>query len=147
MEHIDPLKNETVTKVKVVNELKAQIENSSDSPLPVKFDPSLIAGSGSSSALKVQVSQTNTWAICRPTGTNLNLHFSSVQVVNSGVGYIFPIDMWVYTLTSSAVSNNVAAVYGSYSSRFMSATSIIIFYETVSSSGTVTASSYSSSDV
>lgn len=133
-------------KVEVVNELKARIESSETDPLTVVLPTSYVAGGGSSPAIRVSTN-TGNWLTVRPSGgSNLNLHVSSVHVVSSGFGYIFPIDLWVYNLTASAVSNNVSAVYSSYTSRFSSADSVVIFYETYNLSGTVTATSYSSTD-
>lgn len=132
-------------KVEVTNELNAKVDTS-ENPLNVNLDPNLINGSGASSSLRVTQTNTPSWVFSRPAGSNLNLHISSVHVVNSGVGTVFPIDIWVYTITASAVANNVSAVYGAYSARFPTATSIVIFYETLSSAGSVDATSYSSTD-
>lgn len=134
-------------KVEVVNELKAKVETTENSPLFVDFPSSFVSSSGNQDRLRVSIANYDQLPILKPTtSTTYNLHISCINVVNSGIGYVFPLNLVVYNITASTVANNVSALYNTFSQRFMSATSIVIFYETISNTGAVNSVSYSADD-
>lgn len=126
-------------KVNVVNELRAKVETSETDPLKVSFPSSFVSSSGNQNRLNVQVENYDKNVIVRPSENHVNGHIGCVHVVNSGIGYIFPMNYSFYNDTLVGFESSIVPeLHSNFEEAFPDATSITVFYSYQNSAGLVT---------
>lgn len=129
--------------VKVVNELIAKVQTSESEPLNVALPSALLSSLGDTIRVQEAGSMVGT-VFVKPVGTNVNGCISCVHVVNSGVGYIFPVNQEIFNVSENSFTTAIVpSLWSSFQEKFPSATSIIVFYNYHKASRVYTFSSYS----
>lgn len=124
-----------VQNVNVVNPIECKIDENSD--LTVKFPDSYLKAVGDTKLVNTAPSNSNTWSIVKPYANYFTLQISNVTVTIGGSAIDHHIGSVYYNLSQSQIEYALHTLLTAYHAQNPSATSVVVNYSRLNSSGQI----------